>query len=308
MFAGDLGEILQLGQFQAQHRTPLLALAGEEPCFVIVEPHLDIVTLWSDSCLSTPNLFLASVAHRGLELFHDKLDRCFADASASGSITEFESLPVVAQLPVEGGRDRLQFEQAALTLDHDGCARFGEGGSPDVESVERLAALTNCPQQGIALFQEVRVTVQLARVVGIDLREQRVEEAAASLPRPFDQLQVVGPEEHDPERADHIARPPGNAVDGEPAGRAGGGTWTDADPDLQRPPPGVGLDAAADARCGLTESNQFRRLLRPRRAGQGQQRDGLEQIGLALRIPTEEHRGGPLQRQVQLCVVAKVEK
>ena len=79
LFPGHLSEVLQLRQLQAQHGTPLLALAGEQPRFVVVEPHLDIVPLRSDSCLSAPNLFIAGVAHGDLELFHDELQWRLAD-------------------------------------------------------------------------------------------------------------------------------------------------------------------------------------------------------------------------------------
>jgi len=45
LLAGDLRQIVQLGQLQAQHGTPLLPLAGEEPGLVVIEPHLDIVAV-----------------------------------------------------------------------------------------------------------------------------------------------------------------------------------------------------------------------------------------------------------------------
>src|SRR2546429_3814707 len=73
LLAGHLGEIVQFRQLQAEHGAALLPLAGIEPRFMVVEPHLDIVALRSDSCLSTPDLLVARLAHGGLELFHDEL-------------------------------------------------------------------------------------------------------------------------------------------------------------------------------------------------------------------------------------------
>src|SRR5947209_6171701 len=111
---------MKLGQLDAQHGTALLALAGEQPCLVIIEPHLDIVPLGTDSCLSTSDFLILPPPHRRLELLADKLLWRLTDAHPSRTVAQLEPLPVVAQLSMEGGGDRLQLEQPALTLDHDG--------------------------------------------------------------------------------------------------------------------------------------------------------------------------------------------
>src|SRR5438874_2928956 len=215
LLAGHLGEIVQFRQLQAQHGAALLPLAGIEPGFMVVEPHLDIVALRSDSCLSTPDLLVARLTHGGLELFHDELQRRLADSGTRGPVAELEPLAVVAELAVKGGCDGLQLEQAALPLYHDRRSGFGDGGRPDVEPIDRLAGFPDRPQQGVALRQQVRVPIQLARVITIDLGEQRVEKASPALARTFDQLQVVWPEEYDPKRPDHIARAAWDPIDGE---------------------------------------------------------------------------------------------
>src|SRR5205807_2186166 len=116
LLAGHLGKVVQLRQLEAEHGAALLPLAGIEPRFVIVEPHLDIVALRSDSCLSAPDLLVTRLAHGGLELFNDELPGRLTDPGAGGTVAELEALAIVAELSVEGGRDRLQLEQAALPL------------------------------------------------------------------------------------------------------------------------------------------------------------------------------------------------
>src|SRR5438552_14062205 len=122
LLARHLRQVVQLGQLQAQYRTPLLALAGEEPGLVFIEPHLDIVTLGSDSCLSASDLLIARATHPQPDLLADELQRGLADPNAGGPVAELEPLAVIAQLAVEGGGNWLQLEQAALALDHDGGA------------------------------------------------------------------------------------------------------------------------------------------------------------------------------------------
>src|SRR5438067_12697853 len=107
LLAGHLGEIVQFRQLQAQHGAALLPLAGIEPGFMVVEPHLDIVALRSDSCLSTPDLLVARLTHGGLELFHDELQRRLADSGTRGPVAELEPLAIVAWLAVKGGCDGL---------------------------------------------------------------------------------------------------------------------------------------------------------------------------------------------------------
>jgi len=153
------------------------------------------------------------------------------------------------------------------------------------------------------------VAGQFARVVMIDLREERVQKPATALAWSFNQLQVVRPEEHDTKRPDHVARPAGDAVDSEFARRPRSGSdGTQVDAHLQLLEAGVGLDAAGDTGGRLTETHQLGGLLRARGAGQGRERDGLEQVGLPLRVAAEEDGGGALQRQVQFRVIAKVEQ
>src|ERR1700704_1255434 len=143
----------------------------------------------------------------------------------------------------------------------------------------------------------------------IDLREQRIEKTSTALARSLDQLQVVRPEEHDPKRPDHIARPPGDTVDGElPRCPRAGGDRTEVDPHLQLLEAGVGLHTAGDTRGRLTEAHQLHGLLRPWGAGEGSERHGLEEVGLPLRVAAEKYGGGALERQVQLGVITKVEQ
>src|SRR5207302_566441 len=229
-------------QLEAQHGAALLSLAGIEPRFVIVEPHLDIVALRSDSCLSAPDLLVTLLAHGGLELFNDELPGRLTAPGAGGTVAELEALAIVAELSVEGGRDRLQLEQAALPFHHDDRSRLGDGGRPDVEPIDRLTAFPNRPQQSVALLQQVRVSIQLPGVVMIDLREQCVEKSSPALARPLDQLQVVRPEEHDPKRPDHVTRPACDAVDGElPRCPRPGGAGTEVDAHLLLLEASVGL-------------------------------------------------------------------
>src|SRR5438445_6620881 len=103
---------------------------------MFIEPHLHIVALRSDSCLYASDLLIARIAHGRLELFADKLQRSLADPNACRTIAQVEPLAVVAQLAVEGGRDRLQLEQPALALDHDCRPRLGQGVGPVVESLQ----------------------------------------------------------------------------------------------------------------------------------------------------------------------------
>src|ERR1700732_3696775 len=110
---------MQLRQLQAQHRTALLSLAGIETRCVVREPHLDILALGSGICLSAPDLFVARVAHGGLELLDDELEGRLPDAGAGGTVAEFEPLPVITELAVERRGDRLPLEPAALPLDPD---------------------------------------------------------------------------------------------------------------------------------------------------------------------------------------------
>src|SRR5256714_5411767 len=231
---------------------------------MVVEPHLDIIPLRSDNCLSAPDLFVTGVPHRRLELLGDELLRCLADAGTGRPIAQLEALAIIAELAVEGRRNWLQFKQAPLPFDHDDGTRLGEGGRPDLQLVERLAAVPNCPQQRVALLEQMAVAIQFSRVTGIELGEERVEKAASALARSLDELKVVRPEEDDPKRADHVARSPVNAVHGESPGctRAGGGR-TQHDANLQLFAVRLGLDAAGDAGGRLSESNQLRRLLRP---------------------------------------------
>ncbi len=77
---------------------------------MFIEPHLDIVALGSDSCLSTPDLLIAGVVHRELELLAHEFQGRLADPNAGRAVPEFESLTVVAQLTVERGGNRLQLE------------------------------------------------------------------------------------------------------------------------------------------------------------------------------------------------------
>src|ERR1700682_6746261 len=92
LLAGHLRQVVQLGELQAEHRTPLLALAGEEPGLVFIEPHLDIVALRSDSCLSARNLLVARAAHRRFELFTDELLRRLADPNPRRPVPQVEPL------------------------------------------------------------------------------------------------------------------------------------------------------------------------------------------------------------------------
>ncbi|TMF43672.1 MAG: hypothetical protein E6I24_11440 [Chloroflexi bacterium] len=100
-----------------------------------------------------------------------------------------------------------------------------------------------------------------------------------------------------------------DAVDGEsPGGAHSGGGRAQHDANLELVASGLGLHAAGHAGGRLPETNQLRRLLRPWRAGQRGQGHGLEQVGLSLSIAAEKHRGGALQRQVELRVISKIEE
>ena len=99
---------MQFRQLQAEHGAALLTLAGEKSGLVIVEPHLDIIPLRSDNCLSAPDFFIARVPHGRFELLDHELLRRLADAGAGRPIAQLQALPVIAQLPVEGGGNRLQ--------------------------------------------------------------------------------------------------------------------------------------------------------------------------------------------------------
>src|SRR6059058_5781210 len=257
---------------------------------MVVEPHLDIIPLRSDNCLSAPDLFVTGVPHRRLELLGHELLRRLADAGTGRPIAQLEALAIIAELAVEGRRNRLQF-------DHDGGTRLGKGGRPDLQLVERLAAVPNCPQQRVALLEQMAVAIQFSRVTGVELGEERVEKAASALARSLDELKVVRPEQDDPKRADHVTRSPRNAVDGEsPRGARTGRGRAQHDSNLELVAIRLGLHAAGDAGGWLSETNQLGRLLGPGRAGQRGQGYRLEEVGLSLRVAAEEYRGGALQR------------
>src|ERR1700726_2199605 len=118
---------MELGQLQAEHGTPLLPLAGVEPGLVFIEPHLDIVALRSDSCLSAPNLFVARLAHRDFELLANQLRRRLTDPNAGGPVAEIEPLAVIAQLAMEGGGNWRQLQQASRAPRGTEARRAGSG-------------------------------------------------------------------------------------------------------------------------------------------------------------------------------------
>src|SRR2546428_1254431 len=276
---------------------------------MVVEPHLDIIALRSDNCLSAPDLFVTGIPHGRLELLGHELLWRLADAGTGRPIAQLEPLAIIAELAVEARRIRLQFQQARLPLDHDGGTRLGEGGRPDLQLVERLAAVSNRPQQRVALLEQMAVAIQFSRVTGVELGEERVEKAASALARSLDELKVVRPEQDDPKRADHVTRSPLNAVDGEsPGGARAGRGRTQHDSNLKLVAISLRLHAAGDAGGWLSETNQLRRLLGPWRAGQRGQGHRLEEVGLSLRVAAEEHRVGALQCQVDLCIVPKIKE
>src|SRR5438270_3042872 len=197
LLSSDLGKVVEFRQLQAQDGTALLSLAGIESRLVFIQPHLDIVALRSDSCLSTRDLFIAGFPHGGFQLLGDELGRRFTDARSRRPVAQVEPLTVVAQLAMEGGRDRMEVEQPALPLDHDDRARLGERRGPVVETVDRLPAFAHRAEQRIALLEEMAVAIEFAGMSTVELREQGIEEAATALTGPFDELQVIRPEEHD---------------------------------------------------------------------------------------------------------------
>ena len=86
-----------------------------------------------------------------------------------------------------------------------------------------------------------------------------------------------------------------NAVDGEsPRCTHAGGGWAQHDANLEFVAIALRLHPAGDASGRLAETNQFRRLLCARRAGQRRKGYGLEQVGLSLSVAAEESAGGAL--------------
>ena len=138
---------------------------------MIVEPHLDIIPLWSDNCLSARELFVTGVPHRRLELLDHKLLRRLADAGTGRPVAQLQALAIITQLPVEGGRNWLELQEAPLALDHDGPARLCQGGRPDVELVERLAPVSDRPQQRVSLLEQMAVAIQFLGMARVELCE-----------------------------------------------------------------------------------------------------------------------------------------
>jgi hypothetical protein len=285
---------------------------------MILEPYLDIVPLGSDSCLSASDLFIAPVVHRGFQLLHDELLRRLADACAGRPVTQLEALAIVAQLPMERGRDRLEFQETPLTLDHNGGARFGQGIGPVVETVERVPRLPRGAQQSVPLLEEMAIPIQLSSVSSVDLRDQGVEEATPTLTRSFDERQIVGPEEHHSKRTEDVARSSMDTIQGEAlegtgviAGRfpaAGVQAAAARDPDFELIAAAFGLNLAGDAGGRLSEPHQLARLLGAGRACQRRESYGFEQVRLSLGIAANEDAGRPLQAKLELRIVPKVEE
>jgi hypothetical protein len=68
------------------------------------------------------------------------------------------------------------------------------------------------------------------------------------------------------------------------------------------------LYTSGDPRGRPIEADELAYLVCPGRAGQGRERDRLQEIGLALGISPNQHRGRSFKGQVKLGIVSKIEK
>ena len=83
------------------------------------------------------------------------------------------------------------------------------------------------------LHEHPRVGTRVRPMTTVDLRHHRVEVAAAGRGRRRQELDILGKERHDRERADDVVRPPGRAVRGVPPRPLAGGDLRGEQRDLQ---------------------------------------------------------------------------
>src|ERR1700687_1825874 len=137
------------------------------------------------------------------------------------------------------------------------------------------------------------------------MNEELIQKSAALFRPGLDWHEVIRPEERDAEVARKINRTTPSTIDLDGAMRS---YPIHRERDRQLHPASGGLDLGLDTRRRGDRSDQLHLAARPRRGGQRQHRDRLEQVRLALAVGADEHVDPGLHRDVEVGVVAMIPK
>ena len=157
------------------------------------------------------------------------------------------------------------------------------------------------------------ILLERSQVAAIGLGEQHVQVAAAVGRRARDDVEVVRREQHGGDGPHRLTRGLGHAVDAhallEDERASLARRQRHVDLHLHRRP-GAALRGAGDPRVRRIlqgrEANDVALLLRAGGLRQGEHRHGLQQVALALRVPSAKHRQPRPEGQLRAGVVAEV--
>lgn len=281
----DAGEVFGLGHFQGDGEGALLAFAAIVGGGLFIQMQQDIVAMRADNGRA---LTLFPVP--GLRQLHGKV------ALHTGAVFHAQFLGVVRDPPECQARQRREPGEELLAKPDQLVAAFHQFPRKTVQGGRVDHALF---EDGVAGAHSLHVALQEGQITGVGLGEEQVDEAAPDSRRALDELQILGAEDDDPQSSEEVGEfSDGLGIQGQFAFFAGpvhlDFAFTLSD------------DAAADEVAGFVMSDHLGAADAAEGTEGGEEIDRLQNVGLALRIVSEQHVEARLEVDVEPAVVAKV--
>src|SRR5207245_2282343 len=152
------------------------------------------------------------------QVFRERVMHSLPQVIRRAQVFDLEVLSAPDLRVAPGSRGR-QLAHGRRPCSHDYRPHPHQLRVPDLEGARLLLAGGDSFEQAVPLLEDPPQTGESSGVSRLDLHEELVEEPPALVRTSFDQPEVVGPEERDPEVAGEVERPLPGAIDLDGAAR-----------------------------------------------------------------------------------------